>query len=190
VSPRKWPIRAEIPPDSLEKASGGCNASLGRPGNESARVACIRFLADLELYRQEDREQQVGAETARYVERLAQLLHDRAYRTHRAGKSEGAPSSAAATPRNGLTAPHTTASRIAKRASMKRRGLVTFVLAGVGSAFTPQLEERARAGQIVPASGQASLAALQGQRPQTCVRENSTARALRTSCMCLAETFL
>jgi hypothetical protein len=30
VSPRKWPIRAEIPPDSLEKASGGCNASLGR----------------------------------------------------------------------------------------------------------------------------------------------------------------
>jgi hypothetical protein len=57
-------------------------------GNESARVQCIRFLADLELYREEDREQQVGAETARYVERLAQLLRDRGYRQHRAGKSE------------------------------------------------------------------------------------------------------
>jgi hypothetical protein len=59
-------------------------------GNESARVQCIRFLADLELYREEDREQQVGAETARYVERLAQLLRDRGYRQHRAGKSEPA----------------------------------------------------------------------------------------------------
>jgi hypothetical protein len=55
-------------------------------GNESARVQCIRFFADLELYRQEDREQQRDA--PEYRERLAQLLAQHASRAHQAGKTE------------------------------------------------------------------------------------------------------
>jgi hypothetical protein len=57
-------------------------------GNESARVAAVRFLADLELYRQEDLEQDRGGEAAGYRERLAQLIAERASRAHQAGQTE------------------------------------------------------------------------------------------------------
>jgi hypothetical protein len=62
-------------------------------GNESARVQCIRFLADLELYRQEDREQhireresQTHAAAARAF--LAERLSRSARHAHREGKTE------------------------------------------------------------------------------------------------------
>jgi hypothetical protein len=55
-------------------------------GNESARVSAVKFLADLELYRQEDREQKRDA--PEYRERLARLLADHASRAHQAGKTE------------------------------------------------------------------------------------------------------
>jgi hypothetical protein len=66
--------------EAIERALAG--------GSESARVAAVRFLADLKLYRQEDREQESGAEAVHYRERLAQLIAERASRAHQAGQTE------------------------------------------------------------------------------------------------------
>jgi hypothetical protein len=55
-------------------------------GNESARVSAVKFLADLELYKPEDKEPERDGTV--YRERLAQLLAEQVRRAHLAGESE------------------------------------------------------------------------------------------------------
>ena len=56
-------------------------------GNESARVAAVKFLADLELYKREDeKERDQAAEYAAAAEKFEARVRDRAARLRRSGK--------------------------------------------------------------------------------------------------------
>jgi hypothetical protein len=72
-----------------EKVKAAIERSLAG-GNESARVAAVKFLADLELYRAdgEDERERTKAAGAEARGKLADLIRRRAGALHRAGKSK------------------------------------------------------------------------------------------------------